>query len=232
MKKMALVTSIYLLMQFIYYLILHTTKLIDFYVGCYIVIIIDVIVSIIIALLIKVKYSYIIVIAQIFTLLADTFLTLLDRYYIIGLSFFICAQIAYYIYILSLDSFKFNKNHQIFGFLRVILIIAFLILLLIKKTFDIIIVLTGIYFSMLVLNFIESFITIKINFMLPIALFLFILCDVCVGCLNIIDIFPINTSSLIYKIATSNINWAWLFYHPSQVILSMICLFQNSICKK
>ena len=218
---------LYILLQFIFYLLLYTTNIFVYHLECYSVIIFGLMVSTTIFLKYRVKYTYLIVFAQLFTLISDTFLVLLDDYYLIALSSFIIVQIFYYLYILSLIHFKLNKTHNIIFIIRIVIFIAILGLFTFMKIVDLLVFLALEYFAFLLFNFVESILVFKSNILLPFGLFLFILCDLCVGCYNIIDIIDIKQNNIIYFIANFQINLSWIFYHPSQVILSLCGLFDK-----
>ena len=175
----------------------------------------------------KVKYTYLLVFAQLFTLISDTFLVLLDDYYLIALSSFIIVQIFYYLYILSFTNFKLDNKHQIILIIRIAIFIIILGLFIFITIVDVLVFLALEYFAFLLFNFVESIFVFKSNILLPFGLFLFILCDLCVGCYNIVDIIDIKQDNIIYLIANFQINLSWIFYHPSQVILSLCGLFDK-----
>lgn len=221
-----IILSIYLLFQLILYILLHTTSSLNYTYGCYSVIVCGLIVSSLIYVIYHKKYIYLIVIAQGFTLISDTFLVLMDDYYNIALISFIFVQIFYYLYIMSLHKFKYNLPRKIFLIIRLAIIPIMIIVTIIIK--DLTIFLASIYFVNLFLNFIESCMSFKFNKLLPFGLLLFIFCDIFVGINNIADFINISTNSFIYKIIVSDVDFMWLFYHPSQVLLSISGLFQTN----
>ena len=218
---------LYIVLQFIFYILLYTTNLFVYHLGCYSVIICGLIVSLFICLKYKVKYTYLLVFAQLFTLISDTFLVLLDDYYLIALSSFIIVQIFYYLYILSFTNFKLDNKHQIILIIRIAIFIIILGLFIFITIVDVLVFLALEYFAFLLFNFVESIFVFKSNILLPFGLFLFILCDLCVGCYNIVDIIDIKQDNIIYLIANFQINLSWIFYHPSQVILSLCGLLDK-----
>lgn len=210
----------YLILQFIFYILLHTTNIFDYDIGCYSVIIAGVILSLIFTIKLKNKLYYLIFLAQIFTLIADTFLVIVDDYYIVAMFSFCFVQLFYYLYILLSTNQK-DKYHKIFLYIRLISIILLSIISVIVVEFDLLVIVSLVYFSQLFFNTIESLFTFKQNPFLSIGLFLFMLCDICVGFYNLVDIFDIASTSIIYKIAYAKVDLVWIFYHPSQVILSL-----------
>ncbi len=81
---------------------------------------------------------------------------------------------------------------------------------------------TMFYFANLVTNQIYAFAQTKHSYLLPIGLFLFILCDVFVG-LSVLEssFLPIPEDSLIHKINEIGLNMAWVFYVPSQTLIAL-----------
>lgn len=219
---------IYLVLQFILYILLHTTNIFNYDIGCYSVIICGVLISWILAVKSKNKIFYLIVIAQCFTLVSDTCLVLLEDYYNLAMVSFCFTQISYYIYILLSNS-GYYKQHKFLFYLRLssvsLCLFFYLVNLIFQWGFDFLPFISLFYFSLLVLNIFDSIFTFKKNPFLTIGLVLFMLCDICVGFYNLVDMFNISKDSLIYIISHSKVDWVWIFYHPSQVILSLIYFF-------
>lgn len=145
--------------------------------------------------------NYIISLAQLFTLIADYFLLVIDKYYVIGLISFIIVQLIYM-------CFLYINNIKIYVYLRILLI---LIVLSFTNKFPILYTLVLSYFLLLVMNTICSCSNRKL-IILSIGLSLFICCDVCVGLHNILD------RGTLYEIVTMSM---WIFYLPSQVLISI-----------
>ena len=76
------------------------------------------------------------------------------------------------------------------------------------------------YYANLVLNAIFAYIRFKNSPMLAIGLTLFILCDTVIGLSSLKHYFPIDKSSLFYKILHPGFDLGWAFYLPSQALLS------------
>lgn len=154
-------------------------------------------------------------VALFFTLIADTFLVLLDNK-LLGVISFNFVQIFYMLKVKNLITKK-NKvlNITRFSSLTLFSIILFFLTL---KNFDFLIFTTGLYFIMLVFNFIESIPLYKKNLFVPLGFILFILCDVFVGLGFLEDSININ---FIKKIMDIDFNFIWFFYTPSQVFLTI-----------
>lgn len=164
--------------------------------------------------------SLILSIAFFFTLLSDTLLLWLDDYYEWALFFFILVQLSYFAYILyTLYDKKCWKKQICFRFLPLILL--FILYFILGHPNRLLICLSIFYIILLLWNVVLSLKVKNKNRFLSIGLILFLLCDICVGCMNIIDIVSISSNGFFDYIAHSNINFSWLFYHPSQVLLSL-----------
>lgn len=148
----------------------------------------------------KKKYQCI---SMFFTLIADYFLLILLDHYEIGVSSFIFAQITYIYFLGNIDKSYF----KVFLFIRGFVIIAGTLVLNICSSLTLLNELVLIYFSNLVLNCIQAYLT--QNKKLAIGLTLFVCCDICVG------LFNINAANSVAAFLM------WFFYLPSQVL---ICL--------
>lgn len=141
--------------------------------------------------------------SSIFTLMADLFLLILNSYYEIGVFFFIIVQYKYASIINKLNP-KYTKS---FAIIRLSICLIGVIALFITKNLSLTNVLVIIYFSNLLLNAFQSIST--NNILLILGLFLFVGCDVCVGIHNI------SNSRTIADLLM------WVFYLPSQVLISL-----------
>lgn len=138
-----------------------------------------------------------------FTLIADLFLLMLDSYYYIGILFFIVVQYRYASIINKLNS-KYTKS---FSIIRLSICIFGIIVLFITNNLSLTNAFVIIYFSNLLLNAFQSIST--KNILLILGLFLFLGCDICVGIHNI------SNGKTIADILM------WIFYLPSQVLISL-----------
>lgn len=215
------ITFVHLIINSIIYILLFGFRILDntLYIFVYSAIIISLIYSFVSLLFQKTKSSFMLFVAFVFTSIADTFLILLDDYYILALVFFIFTQISYFIYIrITFSNKKWLKDI----FLRLLTIVIGTVLIpFVEKDSRLITFLSIVYFSNLLLNFIYSCCVKKKNYLFIIGLLLFICCDFCVGCFNIGDIIEISNDSLFAKIRDYPINLSWLFYYPSQILLSV-----------
>lgn len=221
-KKKSIPLILFILIHLILYLFIYAFKIItgkNETIADYIVVISCFLFSLVYFIIKRNSNTLIFVIAFLFTILADTNLLILDDNYELGILAFIIVQFAYFWYILKNMYTKDNYSYLIV--IRLITIVIGVIASLIVQTDKLLVCLVIIYISNLVINLIISIIPRKRNLLFSLGLFLFLLCDICVGCYNIGDIIDISNTSLFYKIANLPFNIAWLFYHPSQVLLAI-----------
>lgn len=221
-KKKSIPLILFILIHSILYLFIYAFKIITEKtetIADYIVVISCFLFSLVYFIIKRNSNTLIFVIAFLFTILADTNLLILDDNYELGVLAFIIVQFAYFWYILKNMYTKDNYGYLIA--IRLITIVIGVIASLIVQTDKLLVCLVIIYISNLVINLIISIIPRKRNLLFSLGLFLFLLCDICVGCYNIGDIIDISNTSLFYKIANLPFNIAWLFYHPSQVLLAI-----------
>ncbi len=221
-KKKSIPLILFILIHLILYLFIYAFKIImgkTETIADYIVVISCFLFSLVYFIIKRNSNTLIFVIAFLFTILADTNLLILDDNYELGILAFIIVQFAYFWYILKNMYTKDNYSYLIA--IRLITIVIGVIASLIVQTDKLLVCLVIIYISNLVINLIISIIPRKRNLLFSLGLFLFLLCDICVGCYNIGDIIDISNTSLFYKIANLPFNIAWLFYHPSQVLLAI-----------
>lgn len=178
------------------------------------------------------RLSLFVSLALFFTLVADTFLVLLNPWLnvitqsIAMTSFSFCQMI--YLYILWL--YSKNKTERIINLcIRLVVFLGLLItaIIMLKSQFSYLVAISLFYFSQLFCNIVFAFLHVKENPLLAIGLLLFIGCDLVIGFQNICTIFSLSDTNLIYIIAYSSFNITWLFYLPSQVILSISSLWKN-----
>lgn len=201
-KKKSIPLILFILIHLILYLFIYAFKIITGKtetIADYIVVISCFLFSLVYFIIKRNSNTLIFVIAFLFTILADTNLLILDDNYELGILTFIIVQFAYFWYILKNMYTKDNYSYLIA--IRLITIVIGVIASLIVQTDKLLVCLVIIYISNLVINLIISIIPRKRNLLFSLGLFLFLLCDICVGCYNIGDIIDISNTSLFYKIA-------------------------------
>jgi len=163
-------------------------------------------------------------IALCFTLVADTFLVLLEGYQIIATTAFVVAQSSYAFRLRYADQTHVQWIQRIRIILVVLLeVVAYLVL---RSSFDPLVYITMLYLSLLIGNIIHAVSLWKEQWIFAVALVLFLLCDVVVGLSVSGGYLNITSESLIGKIIALPINLAWLFYLPSQVLIVLSVYFK------
>lgn len=217
------ITLIYLITHMVMYILLFGIKGIDdnkIYLFMYAAILSALVYSLFYVLWKKDIACLLIFLAFVFTSIADTFLILLDDYYILALVCFMLTQFSYFIYIHI--CFFPKRKWFLDCLIRLFTIgIGILIILFVDQENRWITFLATMYFSNLVLNFVYSCCAKKRNPLFIVGLFLFILCDFCVGCFQIDQIIDVSPHSLLMWIKHYPINLSWFFYYPSQILLSI-----------
>ena len=140
-----------------------------------------------------------------FTAISDLFLLVLDRHYEIGVSTFVIVQLLYWFY--------FHRNGKAYTYGRLLVFLGILIGLYVTKNVTVLNVLVSFYFINLCFNFVSSLSDRK-YVLLSFGFFLFICCDICVGLHNVLPY------GKMYSVVSFLM---WVFYLPSQVLISLYC---------
>lgn len=155
-------------------------------------------------------------IALVFTLISDYFLLFNtnQNLYVYGLITFIITQLIYFAFILYLRKSKVELLINLLG--RFLLTIAALVVAFYLNYSDVLTILALVYFVELLSNFLYSTFLIKFDkkyLIFSLGLLLFIGCDINVG---------LNNVHLFEGIDYNLVNFLmWVFYLPSQVLLSL-----------
>lgn len=150
--------------------------------------------------------------AMAFTLLADTFLLLLDEYYILGVLAFCVVQTLYAGRLVSKSSGKSIVPRIVLFFVALVIINSFGVM-------DMLTVACAWSFSQLVSNVMHAFLIrnkFKGGWHFVIGLLLFLGCDTCVGLNNLMEYIPEFPFSGIIPLAAFCM---WIFYLPAQVLI-------------
>ena len=153
-------------------------------------------------------------IALAFTVASDLFMLVLDKHYTLAVCLFIPVQLLYWLRI----RISTKKPCYMSIIARFCMILAILIALYAMDGLELLTAMTAIYFSMLLCNAIESCFYAKSldKLLFCIGLWLFVLCDVCVGLFNIGDVLGVSLSpEFFYTVSVL----MWGFYLPSQVLI-------------
>ncbi len=175
-------------------------------------------------------------IALFFTVIADIFLLLVSPRTVvhqsIAMTSFTIVQLSYLIRLLKeQESKKINKINLILRLpLTTIIIIATCIVL--KDGVNYLAIISVIYYANLILNVVFGFVNFKKSPLLAIGLLAFLLCDTVVGFVEMNRSFiTVSEGNLLYALIHADFNFAWLFYAPSQVMLSISAETQPSLKK-
>lgn len=158
-------------------------------------------------------HEYFISIVMALTLFADTFLLLLDRYYIIGVLSFCIVQTLYAAYMISLSGKKSIIP-------RISLFILAVLILTITDSADLLSIAAAWSFTQLFANVLQAFLIRKLHphgLIYAIGLLLFLMCDTCVGLNNITIYF---TDFPLHRVLSGAGLLMWVFYLPSQVLIT------------
>ncbi|MBQ8689682.1 MAG: hypothetical protein IJ515_04885 [Clostridia bacterium] len=167
--------------------------------------------------------------ALVFTVCADTFLILLpSELYLYGMIFFTCAQLSYAARIhFEIESIVLRRVHLIARGAVTAIAVA-LTFLVLRGGADALSVISVVYFAHLITNAVYACFSFIRNPVFAIGLLLFIGCDIFVGFSNLGGYLPIAEGTIWYFLAHPGINAAWIFYTPSQALLS-ISLFPKRL---
>lgn len=148
-----------------------------------------------------------------FTLLADLFLLVLDRWYLAGVACFCVVQLLHLIRIAGMRPKRLPLRLALRGALAA----AALVLAAALGALDPLTALSLFYFTQLAVNALES-LTLGHAFRgFSVGLFLFLCCDLCVGLQNLSAWFPAAGGPLVDFARVG----MWLFYLPSQVLIAL-----------
>ena len=153
------------------------------------------------------------------TLGADFFLVLYSpRQQLWGMVFFLAAQTMYAI---SVHISQRNKYYLIVR-IALIVLVETIAAIILKDKLDLLAVISVCYYVNLIMNMVTAFSLFRKNPLLAIGLVFFILCDTVIG-LQVASegYLPIGENSLLHRILFVDFNLAWVFYLPSQVLISL-----------
>ncbi len=156
---------------------------------------------------------YFLAAAMALTLFADTFLLLLDRYYLIGVLAFCIVQTLYAVYLFPLAGRKSIPP-------RIGLFLLAVLILVLAGSADGLTVASAWSYTQLLVNVVCAFVGRKSRpggTLFALGMLLFLLCDTCVGLYHITGYFA---GSLFEEIAGAAGYLMWVFYLPSQVLIT------------
>ncbi len=151
--------------------------------------------------------------AQLFTVIADFFLLVINAHYLAGVVSFIIAQS---IYLFRL----YKKAGKLWLPGRITAAVLAVLLLGLTGMFSLLNLASVFYYSLLLGNMALSWsLKDKKWRIFALGLTLFALCDLCVGIFNLGGVMP----AALYQFSTIGM---WLFYLPSQVLISLSAIYK------
>lgn len=177
----------------------------------------------------KNKYYIFTQIALFTTVMADLFLVVVEpRQQLVAMLFFSITQICYFLKLFFCSSSRIEKIIHLATRGALIVIVGIITIIILMDKIDTLSMVSVFYFTNLVLNVIFAFVQLKKSLFFAIGLFLFMICDIFIGLQCSIGIYiNVTETNILYKIAFSPFNWAWLFYVPAQVLIVMSLLIDN-----
>ena len=170
--------------------------------------------------------------ALIFTVFADLFLVWFGAEdQLSGMIFFFGTQMSYFLRIFLEESNPKTRKIHLIVRISASILISFATCVVLGENTDAVAIISLLYFANLAINTIFAFVNFKRSPLLAIGLTFFVLCDIFVGIATMGAYIHIAEGSLAYKILNSGVNWAWIFYVPSQTLLA-ISLFPTNIKKR
>lgn len=162
-------------------------------------------------------------IAFLFTLGADFFLVLLGRHQTVAMCLFSVTQLAYAARLTLAENKKTRRIQLITRAFTALLAVTITAAVLGKNT-DALAVISLFYFANLLINAIFATAEYKRYPLFATGLWLFVLCDIFVGFGMLGSYLPLGNGLFIRFLTAPPINMAWVFYLPSQVLLSLSVL--------
>ena len=176
-------------------------------------------------------------IALLFTVFADICLVLIGaiskEVQSLAMIFFNVTQIAYLVRLIEEQENKKINLINLFSRLPIFIIVILIANKVLGGNVDFLAVVSLLYYVNLAVNGVFAFISVKKSPLLALGLLFFLLCDTVVGLSEMARLYlPINEGSLIHSIIYSGFNLAWVFYAPSQVLLSISSKNQPALKKE
>ena len=163
------------------------------------------------------KDGVVLSVAFLFTIIADLFLLVLNNHYVWGLVAFIIAQTVYFIRICFIN----KKSPNVSLAVRIVLVVFVLLILKLNGLLDLLTALVVVYFTMLVVNMVQSLFLLKFGkkyVLFFIGLLLFIGCDISVGLNNFSAVLGISLDANLISFVSVAM---WGFYLPSQTLIAL-----------
>ncbi len=166
--------------------------------------------------------------ALLFTLGADLFLVVLDAHYTVAMCLFSVTQLAYAVR-LTLGEGKRLRRVQLSVRAAAVLAAVSATVAVLGKGTDVLALVALFYFANLLTNAVFATVEWRRAPLFAIGLWLFVLCDIFVGFGMLGDYLPLGEGALLGFLADPPLNMAWVFYLPSQVLLSLSFLHRDRL---
>lgn len=161
-------------------------------------------------------------IALLFTVMADLFLVIVEpRRQLAAMMFFNITQLAYFLRIMWEDTRRTVRIAHCSVRVGAVALVLTLTLVILGDGADAVAVVSMIYFANLLVNVAFALVNFAKAPVLAIGLVLFMLCDIFVGLSLLEGYLPVEEGTLLHALAHPGFNAAWLFYVPSQTLLSL-----------
>lgn len=222
--------SVFVLFEIVLYPIIQAVSAKNFGIPTYLSVILAFLFSFVCYLTARQKFSFFVNIALAFTLCADFCLVVLvPARETAGVVIFIGAQLSYFLYILAREKGALLYAH--IGVRAFVTALApVIVYFILDGKPDALSIISVIYYTELVLNLVFSLFDKELR-LFSVGLFLFALCDLSIGLKNLSDYFAFaGELSRFFK--TTKLNFAWIFYLPSQVLISLSLVRWKSLFKK
>ena len=160
-----------------------------------------------------------------FTAISDLFLVYLNPMLniinqSIAMTTFSLTQISYAIILIISCKCRKELIANIITRVCLFIVLEIVAIIILKENYNYLILISLFYFANLVTNIIFAFIQKDNNLLFALGLLLFIGCDLVIGLQELCTIMSIPETSPLYKIVFTSLNVSWLFYLPSQVMLT------------
>ena len=161
-------------------------------------------------------------IGLVLTVFADWFLVVEDPIQELpAMIFFSGTQICYFLRIFSNHKTEKQKCvHLVVRAALSMLAIAIAVIIL-GEDADAVSLVSMFYYANLILNVVFAFLQREASLIFPIGLLLFLMCDTVVGLNALSGYVHIENASALNSILFGKINWAWVFYLPSQTLIAL-----------
>ena len=171
----------------------------------------------------KDKNSYLTVGALAFTLVADLFLVIINpAQQLLGMIFFCGAQFFHASRVHFFFESKMVRSITLMFRVAAIFAVQIVTVIVLGDAYDALSAISMLYFTNIILNTVYAFVHFKRQPVYALGMLLFVFCDVFVGLSGALGTyFTASKSSIIYKIANPPFDAAWMFYAPSQTLISI-----------